>query len=79
MKEIIDTFVAGDVEKAWELNDALRPLMKGLFATSNPILPKAALKLLGFDCGGVRLPLVDATQEQIDTLAGIMRQVGVLD
>lgn len=78
MKDVIDAFVAGDIDRAHELNDGLRPLMKALFATSNPILPKAALRLLGFDCGGVRLPLVDATQEQIDTLAGVMREVGVL-
>ena len=38
--------------------------MKALFATSNPILVKEAIKLMGFDCGGVRLPLVDATPEQ---------------
>lgn len=79
MKEIIDAFVAGDYERARDLNDRLRPLMKALFKTSNPILPKAALKLLGFDCGGVRLPLVDATPEQTDELAAVMREVGVLD
>lgn len=78
MKEIIDAFVAGDTAKAHALNDRLRPLMKGLFATSNPILPKAALRLLGFDCGGVRLPLIDATQEQINTLKKVMQEVGAL-
>jgi 4-hydroxy-tetrahydrodipicolinate synthase len=79
MKEIIDAFVAGDTARATKLNDRLRPLMKALFATANPILPKAALKLVGFDCGGVRLPLVDATPEQTETLAQVMREVGVLD
>ena len=52
--------------------------MNGLFETSNPILVKEALKLSGFPVGGVRLPLVDATKEQSDKLAGIMREVGVL-
>ena len=54
------------------------PLMKGLFETSNPILVKEALKLVGFPVGGVRLPLVDATPEQSERLAGIMKEVGVL-
>ena len=54
------------------------PLMKGLFETSNPILVKEALKLVGFPVGGVRLPLVDATPEQSARLAAIMREVGVL-
>ncbi len=78
MKEIIDLFVEGKVEEAEAKNEALLPLMNGLFATTNPILPKEALKLLGFPVGGVRLPLVDATPEQSAQLEKVMREVGVL-
>ena len=79
MKEIVDLCAAGDWEAAAEKNDALMPLMEGLFATTNPILPKKALELVGFPVGGVRLPLVDATPEQTEKLAQIMREVGVLE
>lgn len=78
MKEIIDLYVEGKTEEAKAANQALLPLMEGLFATSNPILPKEALKLLGFPVGGVRLPLVDATPEQSAQLEKVMREVGVL-
>ena len=78
MKEIVDLAAEGDFEKAQIANDKLLPLMEGLFATTNPILVKEALDLLGFNVGGVRLPLVDATVEQRETLANIMRQTGVL-
>ena len=78
MKEIVDLAAAGEWERAEAANERLMPLMEGLFETSNPILVKAALGLVGFPVGGVRLPLVDATEEQIDRLAGIMREVGVL-
>ena len=78
MKEIVDLCAAGEWERAAQANEALLPLMEGLFATSNPILVKEALKLAGFPVGGVRLPLVDATPEQSDALAALMRQVGVL-
>ena len=78
MKEIIDLYVAGNIEAARAANEALLPLMNGLFETSNPILVKEALKLVGFPVGGVRLPLVDASEEQSARLAQIMRQVGVL-
>lgn len=78
MKEIVDLCAEGKWEEAAEANEKLMPLMKGLFATSNPILVKEALKLSGFPVGGVRLPLVDATAEQSEVLAGIMREVGVL-
>ena len=53
--------------------------MTGLFETSNPILVKEALRLLGFPVGGVRLPLVDATPAQSERLARIMRETGVLE
>ena len=78
MKEIIELCAAGDFEAAWKAHQALLPLMDGLFETSNPILVKEALKLIGFPVGGVRLPLVDATPAQSERLASIMREVGVL-
>ena len=78
MKEIVDLCAAGEWEAAATANERLMPLMKGLFETSNPILVKEPLKLLGFPVGGVRLPLVDATPEQSARLAQTMREVGVL-
>lgn len=78
MKEIVNLCAAGDWKAASAANDRLMPLMTGLFETSNPILVKEALRLLGFSVGGVRLPLVDATPEQSERLAETMRQVGVL-
>lgn len=78
MKEIVEACAAGEWERAAELNDRLMPLMEGLFATTNPILVKESLALAGFPVGGVRLPLVDATPEQSETLAAIMREVGVI-
>lgn len=78
MKEIISLCAAGEWNDAWKAHEALLPLMNGLFETSNPILVKEALKLIGFPVGGVRLPLVDATPEQADRLAALMRETGVL-
>lgn len=78
MKEIVSLCAEDRWEEAAEANERLMPLMKGLFETSNPILVKEALKLIGFPVGGVRLPLVDATPEQSERLAGIMKEVGVL-
>lgn len=78
MKEIVDLCAAGKWDEAYAAHEKLLPLMDGLFETSNPILVKEALKLIGFPVGGVRLPLVDATEEQSARLADIMREVGVL-
>lgn len=79
MKEIVDLCAQGDFEAAAKANAALLPLMDELFITSNPIMVKEALNLLGFPVGGVRLPLVNATAEQSAELAEVMRQVGVLE
>ncbi len=79
MKEIVDAAAAGDLQRARELNERLLPLMNGLFETTNPILVKEALALAGFPVGGVRLPLVEATPDQSERLAALMRQTGVLD
>ena len=78
MKEIVELTAAGNYDGAQAAHNALQPLMKELFVTSNPILVKEALKLVGFPVGGVRLPLVDATPEQSEHLAQVMREVGVL-
>lgn len=78
MKEIVEAAAAEDWTRAEELNKKLLPLMVGLFETTNPILVKEALRLDGFPVGGVRLPLIDATEEQSRTLAAVMEAVGVL-
>ncbi len=78
MNEIVVAMAQGEQTKALAAHLALQPLMRELFVTSNPIMVKEAMRLLGFDCGGVRLPLIDATQEQRENLAEVMSGVGVL-
>jgi len=79
MAAIVEALAAGDKTRALAEHLKLQPLMKELFVTANPIMVKAAMKLIGLDCGGVRLPLVDATSEQTAQLAKVMRAVGVLE
>lgn len=78
-KEMIEAQIAGEHTRALRIHLELLPLMKALFLTSNPIMVKRALALQGFPVGGVRLPLVEATEEQSAELERVMRHVGVLD
>lgn len=78
MKEIVELCGQRHWDEARAANEALLPLMDGLFETANPILVKEALRLLGFNVGGVRLPLVAATEEQSKRLELIMKECGVL-
>ena len=59
---------SGDVKKALDLQMKAFPLVKALFKEVNPIPVKAALKLLGFNMGGNRLPLCDPSEETMSNL-----------
>ena len=62
--DMITAFQANDITKASKLDEILQPLFDVLFITSNPIPVKAALKLIGFNCGTTRPPLMSVTQDQ---------------
>ena len=53
-------------------------LYKTLFITSNPIPVKAALNLLGHEVGGLRLPLVEATDGERDLIRAELKTLGLL-
>ena len=69
---------AGDEAGAAAIDAELRGLYEALFVTANPIPVKRALQLVGFDAGGLRLPLVDATPEESDVVAAELRRLGLL-
>ena len=68
MKEMIEHYVAGRTQDAAALHHKLYPVFKGLFEAPhpvpNPVAVKYALTLVGHPVGGVRLPLVAATEEE---------------
>jgi 4-hydroxy-tetrahydrodipicolinate synthase len=77
-REMIEAFTAGNVGKARELHQRLLPIYSGIFRTQGTILVKAALELLGFPVGPVRLPLVEATPEQVEVLRADLAAAGLL-
>ena len=54
---------AGDYRLAAELQRKLLPLMDLMFCQVNPIPVKAAMRMMGFDCGECRMPLDGLTEE----------------
>ena len=58
----------GDFDTAADLQIKLLPLIELLFCEVNPIPVKAAMKLIGYDCGECRLPLTKLSQENLDKL-----------
>ncbi|QYY41525.1 4-hydroxy-tetrahydrodipicolinate synthase [Aneurinibacillus thermoaerophilus] len=73
MAEMIEAFVDGDIVKASQLHRQLLPVFEGLFIAANPTPVKAALALKGIDVGGVRLPLVELTEEERDYVKGLFK------
>jgi 4-hydroxy-tetrahydrodipicolinate synthase len=59
MRRILD-----EPEHRHEIEDGLRDLYEALSVTTNPIPIKAALNMAGQHVGGLRLPMVEATEEE---------------
>jgi 4-hydroxy-tetrahydrodipicolinate synthase len=77
LREMIDAWFTGNIKWAQEIHHQLLPVYAGTFRTQGAILTKAALALLGLPGGKVRLPLVDATAEQIAILRDDLRAGGL--
>jgi 4-hydroxy-tetrahydrodipicolinate synthase len=78
VKEMVRKYREGDVEGARELDEELRPSIDLLRIVVNPIAIKCALNLLGHEVGGLRLPLVEATEEERDAVRGCLERLGLL-
>jgi 4-hydroxy-tetrahydrodipicolinate synthase len=78
VKEMILLYKAGDTEAARAIDEELKPVVEALGVTINPIPVKAALNMLGHDVGGLRLPLVEATDEELVEIRSGLERAGVL-
>ncbi|HZJ94843.1 MAG TPA: 4-hydroxy-tetrahydrodipicolinate synthase [Thiopseudomonas sp.] len=79
MQELCQAALAGDAERAKQLNDQLMPLHENLFLEANPIPVKWALHEMGLIGSGIRLPLTWFSEQYQDTLRQAMRQSGLLN
>jgi 4-hydroxy-tetrahydrodipicolinate synthase len=77
VKELIRLYNEGDSEGARRIDDELKPLVDALGVTINPIPVKAALNLLGHEVGGLRLPLVEATADEIAEIRSGLERAGL--
>ena len=65
----------GDFDTAADLQLRMLPLTEALFSEVNPIPVKAAMALLGYDCGPCRLPLTPVSPELRTQLETLLRQL----
>ena len=76
--EQVQSALTGDLERARELDGSLGPAYELLKVQSNPIAIKAALRLLGHEVGGHRLPLVDPTDDEVAQVRSCLERLRLL-
>jgi 4-hydroxy-tetrahydrodipicolinate synthase len=72
MRRMVD-----EPERRREIDAALADVYDALAVTTNPIPVKAALNLLGHEVGGLRLPLVEATEEEVAAIRAALDRHGL--
>ena len=77
MHEACCAALAGDLAGARAIDAGLQPLHKDLFVESSPIPVKWAVARMGLIGNAIRLPLVELSSAQQDTVLRAMRAAGV--
>ena len=78
MATICQAALAGDMDKAGELNQQLLALHQQLFCEANPIPVKWALQEMGRIGPGIRLPLTPLSEPYRPVLHNVLVQAGLL-
>ena len=73
MRRMVD-----EPEHRAEIDASLRDVYDTLFITASPTCTKAALNMLGFEAGGVRLPIVEATEDEAAVVRAMLQRHGLL-
>src|SRR5581483_5258180 len=77
VRRMVDAYRSGDEEAARRIDEETEPAYELLKVAPNPIAIKAALNLLGHDVGGLRLPLVAATEDEVARVRDCLERVGL--
>ena len=79
VKEMIRLALEGDLDGARRIDEELRPAIELIGVVTGPIQMKAALNMLGHDVGGLRLPLVEASDEQKAQIRSCLERLKLLE
>lgn len=74
--EMVVSYLRGDVQRAAELQLRYLELANALFCEVNPIPVKAAMRMIGYDAGGLRLPLTELEPCHEKLLSDALKAVG---
>ena len=75
--DMVIKMLEGDTDGARRLQLKYIPLIHALFCEVNPIPVKAAMNMLGYQAGPLRMPLTEMEEEHQETLREAMRKAGL--
>lgn len=75
--DMVMKLIEGDVKASGELQIKYIPLIHALFSEVNPIPVKAAMNMMGYHVGSLRLPLTEMEEENKKVLRQAMLDVGI--
>ena len=79
VREQVSAFKDGDADRARAVDRDLDAAYEILGVVTNPIAIKCALNLLGHDVGGLRLPLVEATEDERAQIRSCLERLRLLE
>lgn len=75
---MIAAFNAGDIQSAMKRHHQLFPLCRDMLGLStNPVPVKAAMAMIGMDCGPLRLPMTSLTDQEVVSLKKTLTNYGL--
>jgi 4-hydroxy-tetrahydrodipicolinate synthase len=78
MREVYDAATAGELDRAREIESGLHGVYEALTVTSNPTPVKAGLEMVGVIGGRLRLPMVEADEQQRAAVRATLERQGLL-
>jgi 4-hydroxy-tetrahydrodipicolinate synthase len=78
MREVYDAATAGERDRAREIESGLHGVYEALTVTSNPTPVKAGLEMVGVIGGRLRLPMVEADEQQRAAVRATLERQGLL-
>ncbi|MCI5563546.1 MAG: 4-hydroxy-tetrahydrodipicolinate synthase [Intestinimonas massiliensis] len=78
MVDMTHLCLAGDYASASKLQIENMDFIDSLFLEVNPIPVKAAMNLIGMEAGGLRLPLCDMSESNLEKMKAAMARIGLL-
>jgi 4-hydroxy-tetrahydrodipicolinate synthase len=66
-------------DRRTEIDASLQDVYETLFMTASPTCTKAALNMLGHKVGGVRLPIIEANDEELEAVRAMLARHNLLE